>query len=64
MMLGELPQKEWGLGEVIRRKEEVSFFSLPSVFQGDERSTRWVCVLRHDEGDVRPLEVQSSALGI
>jgi hypothetical protein len=25
MMLGELPQKEWGLGEVIRRKEEVSF---------------------------------------
>jgi hypothetical protein len=45
------------LGEVSRRNEEVRFFSLPSVFQGDERSTRWVCVLRHDEGDVRPLDV-------
>ena len=63
-MLDELPQQEWGLREVFRRNEEVRFCSLASVFQGEERSTREVYVVRHDEGGVRPLDVQSSALGI
>ena len=63
-MLDQLPQKEWGLREVFRRNEEVRFFSLPSVFQGEERSTREVCAVRHDEGGVRLLDVQASALGI
>lgn len=43
VMLDQLPQKEWGLREVFRRNEEVRFFSLASVFQGEERST---CNLR------------------
>ena len=64
MMLDELPQKEWGLREVFRRDEEVWFFSLPSVLQGEERSTREVRVVRHDEGGVRLLDVQACAVGI
>ena len=57
MMLDELHQKEWCFREVFRRDEEVRFFSLPGVFPGEERSTREVRVVRHDEGSVRLLDI-------
>jgi hypothetical protein len=34
------------------------------VFQGEERSTREVRVVRHNEGGVRLLDVQACAVGI